>query len=343
MENCWSIEETALQGIMARLQNIDGAAAAAAFKPSEVRQTGYGVSNGVATLQLVGVMEKHLTWLGRILGGTSSAELRDQFRQAAADPYVKSIALRIDSPGGSLRGCGDLRDEVARVNASKPVHAFIEDVGASAAYQVASAARSISASRHAAVGGIGVYALLYDYSEAAKAAGIKAVLIKYGEHKGAGAPGTPITDSQLAEFQRTVDAWGAVFVADVAAGRRMSEATARKLADGRIHLGDQARQLGLVDRVESWDSFVSRVGAEASPQPATKPKPAAETWQAAVKAEAEALIAQGWSAAAAWAEAPIRADRKNPGLRSTVLAQGCINRGQLNQAAELLEIAADRA
>src|SRR5687767_7091256 len=88
----------------------------------------YTVTSGVAVLELAGVLMKY----GEGFSGTVSA--RRQVRNALGDSRAKAIVLRIDSPGGQMAGIYDLVDELLEANRKKPVLAFIEDTGASAAY-----------------------------------------------------------------------------------------------------------------------------------------------------------------------------------------------------------------
>jgi len=165
----------------------------------------------------------------------------------------------IDSPGGTVAGTRDLADEVARAAKQKPVVAYIEDLGASAAYWIASQANKIYANPTAIVGSIGTYGVICDFSAQAAMIGVKVHVLRAGQFKGAGEPGTEITPEQLAEWQRIVDQLNEHFVRGVAAGRKgLSLAAVRELADGRAHVGEAAVTLGLVDGVQSFDATLQQ-------------------------------------------------------------------------------------
>lgn len=204
---------------------------------------------GVALIDLSGVMTKYGSSLST---AGSTVVARQRLARAMKSSKVKSILLRIDSPGGSVSGVDDLARDVAAANQVKPVTAYIEDIGASAAYYVASQAGQVLANASAVVGSIGVFMLIYDYSGEAAQLGIKAVLIKAGEMKGAGAPGTEITEAQKDEWQREVDEAYAMFVMSVARGRGMDESAARALADGRVWGVQDAQDKGLIDGVMTF-------------------------------------------------------------------------------------------
>jgi len=134
------------------------------------------------------------------------------------------------------------------------VTAYIEDLGASAAYFVASQAGRIVANQAAEVGSIGTYGVVMDSSGMAAREGIKVHVVKAGRYKGMGVPGTEITSEQLVEMQRVVDAANALFIAAVARGRPMSADRVAELADGRVHIAAEALKLNLIDGIQTFDA-----------------------------------------------------------------------------------------
>jgi len=194
-------------------------------------------------------------------GGYSTVDARRQLRAMAGDDRVGAILLHIDSPGGHVAGTKELADEVAAVDAVKPVHAYLEDSGASAAYWVASQARTIASNAMAMVGSLGTFTVLHDFSKAAELEGVRVHVVSTGERKGAAAPGTPVTDGDLVEAQRLVDGFDAFFRAAVRDGRALGANDASAIWTGSVWLAGEAKGLGLVDRVETLDTAVERLTA----------------------------------------------------------------------------------
>ncbi len=217
----------------------------------------------VVTAEGVGILPLHgPTMKARSkYGGVSTVDARRQLRAMAADEKVGAILLHIDSPGGHVAGTKELADDVAAVDQQKPVHAYIEDTGASAAYWVASQARTIAANAMAMVGSLGTFTVLYDLSKAAEMEGVQVHVVSTGERKGAAAPGTPVTDADLAEAQRLVDGFDAFFRAAVRDGRELGAKEASGIWTGAVWLAGDAKGLGLVDRVEPFDATVERLTA----------------------------------------------------------------------------------
>lgn len=208
---------------------------------------------GVASVSIVGQMMKGPSKFG----GTSTVAVRSALRAAARDKEVSAIVLSIDSPGGHVAGTQELADDVAAVNETTPILAHIDDLGASAAYWVASQASSISVNRSGMVGSIGVMTSLIDSSGKAEAEGIKVIPVTSGPLKGAGMPGTEVTEEQIAETQSRVDAMAAQFFEAVKTGRGMDDKALAKVNTGAVFTATEALDLGLVDHVRSMDATAS--------------------------------------------------------------------------------------
>ena len=91
--------------------------------------------------------------------------------------------------------------------------------------------------------------------------GIQVHVVKAGAYKGAGTPGTEVDEKQLAEWQRLVDTLNQFFLDAVATGRRMDPKQVSKLADGRVHVGQEAVQLGLIDAVKTFEETLEEISS----------------------------------------------------------------------------------
>jgi ClpP class serine protease len=93
-------------------------------------------------------------------------------------------------------------------------------------------------------------------------------IVKAGQHKAIGVPGTEISEDDLAEVQRGVDSIYDIFVAAVARGNDMTAERAGMLADGRVHIGTDAVELGLADEVQSFNQTLENMIEENQESPA---------------------------------------------------------------------------
>jgi signal peptide peptidase SppA len=216
------------------------------------------VANGVAILPIVGSLVNRGAWIGANSGLVSYEGIAAQLREAQADPEVQAILLDIDSPGGEATGMFATANLVRTVNEVKPVLAFVNDVAASAAYGIASAAREIVVSPTSMVGSIGVVLTHLDRSGELEDRGVKPTLIHAGAHKVDGHPFGPLSDAVRADLQAEVLKIYDQFVGLVAEGRagRISAAAIRA-TEARTYLGADAIAQGLADRMASLDEVIA--------------------------------------------------------------------------------------
>lgn len=208
----------------------------------------------VAIVRLTGMLMKSQP----SMGGTSTIQARRDLRQAAADPDVTAIVLAIDSPGGTVAGTSDLAADVAAARKSKPVLAHIDDLGASAAYWVASQADKITAnSPTALIGSIGTLQVVYDQSAAAEKEGIRTLVFRTGPLKGLGTPGAPVTDEQAAHIQSLVDSIQQSFDAGVMKGRGLSASELANVRHGGVMTATAALNARLIDAIQPLSKTIA--------------------------------------------------------------------------------------
>lgn len=245
-ENLWLCEARWLGSAMRQLRSMPDA------ERRPIGRSKVKSNHRIATIPIQGPMEKRQSLLGCLFGGCSMLDVENEIFAALDDDSVGGILLWIDSPGGTFSGTQSLADAVALASKQKPTIAYISDLCASAAYWVASQANQIFGNRTAIVGSIGTFMVVDDSSKAAAAEGVTVHVIRAGEFKGAGIPGTEITAEQLADMSRLVNSLNLHFVADVSTARRIPRDQMRGIADGRVHVGQAAVGMNLIDGVKSF-------------------------------------------------------------------------------------------
>lgn len=181
-------------------------------------------------------------------GGTD--QVIKQLHEARDDASVKAVVLRINSPGGSASASQEVGEEVKKLRATgKVVVTSMGDVAASGGYWLAACTDKIYANSTTMTGSIGVYVPYANWEELYKKVGIYQEKIKSGAHKDILSPERAMTSEERAIIQVMVDDIYSQFVEVVAEGRKMDVEQVRKLADGRIFTGNQAKKLGLVDEL----------------------------------------------------------------------------------------------
>lgn len=257
----WAITEQAANVLLHRARTMDFHVHMNSQDVLDAQQRGaagaeYELSGGIAIVPIRGTLMKHESSFSN---GSGTVNARRKIRNAMKDPDVKQILLLVESPGGTSAGTKELADDVHSARQEKPVWAYCEDLCCSAAYWIASQAEKIFANDPAMIGSIGTYMVLNDFSKLYEDAGVKTHVIRAGDYKGAGMPGTQITDAQLAEFQRLVNQINDFFLTGVARGRGLNSKRVKELADGRCHMAADAKDLGLIDGVQTLDQTVTQL------------------------------------------------------------------------------------
>ena len=180
------------------------------------------------------------------------ATIKEELTRASRDESVKALVLRINTPGGTVTASDIIHHELKLFKASRkiPVIASIMDVGASGGYYIASAADRIMAHPSTVTGSIGVIMLTVNAHGLLEKVGVEATAITSGPRKDMGSPFRAMTPEERSLFQGLIDSFYQRFLTVVQEGRpNLQMEQIRKLADGRIYTGDQAKAAGLVDEI----------------------------------------------------------------------------------------------
>jgi signal peptide peptidase SppA len=222
----------------------------------------YTVADGVAVIPVVGSLVNRGVAIGEDASGFTSYEsLGLQLRAALADPAVQSILLDIDSAGGEASGMFALTQAIRAARAQKPVTAVVDDMAASAAYGIASSATDIVVSTTSISGSIGVVLMHLDQSQELEMKGRKPTMIFAGAHKVDGNPFGPLSETVRADLQREVNTFYARFIEQVAAGRPKLTTDSIRGTEARIYIGSEAIDVGLADRVGTFDETLARLAS----------------------------------------------------------------------------------
>ncbi len=173
-----------------------------------------------------------------------------QLRRAESDPNVRAVVLRINSPGGSASASQALYDQIRRLrDGGKKVVVHFADVATSGGYYVGAAGDRIVAQPTTITGSIGVIIVALDLRGLYEKIGIRERVIKSGPYKDILSTSRDLTREEEAILQKLVSDTLDQFVKVVVEGRNLPEAEVRRIADGRIFSGAEARTLKLVDEL----------------------------------------------------------------------------------------------
>lgn len=239
---------------------LDESARGRAFEPharsayfdEDRRPKPYRMQGAVALVDVCGPLDSRASWWCDDYGSIVA-----RARAAHADPAVRSVLYDVDSPGGATLGmvaaAGELR---ALAEASgKPTVAHTAGMACSAAYALAVAADRIVVTGDAAVGSIGVYAVVYDRTQANEKAGLDVRVVRSGSLKADPHPDVALTDASVARVRARVMELAQAFGAHV--GARRPQLGDPLALQGAAFYGADAVARGLADEVGTLGAAIT--------------------------------------------------------------------------------------
>lgn len=191
-------------------------------------------SNRVAVIELTGMID-------------SSKEIVEKLQKAVEDDSVKGVVLRINSPGGAVGPSQDIYLAVKSLKNKKPIVASMGALAASGGLYSALGATKVFAQPGTLTGSIGVIAQFPNFTRITDKIGVDMVTVKSGRLKDVGNAFRPMADEERAFLESTISEVHGQFVQAVVEGRGLTIEKVREFADGRVILGSQAKELGLID------------------------------------------------------------------------------------------------
>jgi protease-4 len=183
-----------------------------------------------------------------------------RLREAA---WIKAVVVRIDSPGGGVAPTQEIFEAIRKFKGQKPVIASMGSTAASGGYYIATACDKIIANPGTLTGSIGVIMQLANVEELMRKVGVRGYNIKSGPNKDVGSPFAELSPEGRAILQGLVENVHGQFVSAVARARDMDEGVVRKLSDGRVYSGAQAKALGLVDELGTFQDAIELAAKQA--------------------------------------------------------------------------------
>lgn len=209
--------------------------------------------------------------LVEIKGEIREAEdIVEQLKRYGKDSKVRGILVRVDSPGGGVSPSQEIYSELKRVREKKKIAVSMGSLAASGGYYISLPADIIVANPGTITGSIGVIMSFPIVEKLFKKWGIEIEAIKSREHKDIGSPFRPITEEERKMLSEVIGDVYEQFVGAVVENRKISREEVLEIADGRIFSGCQAKKLGLVDTLGSFEDAVKilaeEVGIEGEPK-----------------------------------------------------------------------------
>jgi protease IV len=185
-------------------------------------------------------------------------------KRVGSDSSVKGVIVRIDSPGGEVTASDDLWREMNLLSKKKPVVISMSDVAASGGYYMAMTGDPIIAYPQTETGSIGVVFGKPNLRGLYEKLGVSKDSLQRGKHADIDSDYTPLTDDERKTLREGIDESYRDFVSKVATARRRSYDQIDPVAQGRVWLGTQAKERGLVDELGGLETALAAVKKKAN-------------------------------------------------------------------------------
>ena len=178
-----------------------------------------------------------------------STKVIKDLQELADNSQVKAVVLRINSGGGDAYASEQIWRAVKELNKKKPVVVSMGGMAASGAYYMSMGAQYIMAQPTTLTGSIGIFGALPDFSDLmTKKLGFKYDEVKTNRNSAYASAGMsrPWSAEEITTMQNYVNRGYNLFRKRVAEGRKMSTEQVEKIAQGRVWLGTDAKNIKLI-------------------------------------------------------------------------------------------------
>ncbi|MGA2878565.1 MAG: signal peptide peptidase SppA [Bryobacteraceae bacterium] len=217
---------------------------------------------------------------GMITAGTGNETADDEsftgtgfiklLKQVENDSSIQGVIMRIDSPGGDAVASDDILHEAKNLSKKKPMVISMSDEAASGGYYVAVTGDPIIAYPNTLTGSIGVIFAKFTLHGLYDKVGVDAQLLTRGRYADIESEYVPLSDTARQKLTGQIDAFYRAFVSRVAEGRKRQFDQIEPLAQGRVWVGAQAKENGLVDQLGGLDRAIEVLKQQAHMSPSDR-------------------------------------------------------------------------
>lgn len=186
---------------------------------------------------------------GRVENAVAGDRFVTEIDRIRKDKSVKSVVLRVNSPGGSVVASEKIRAALELLKAEKPVVASYGNYAASGGYWISNGCQKIYSDATTLTGSIGVFSLIPEFSKVTDKIGVNIVTVGSNKHSDMLSLTRPFNAEETAYMQAYVEDVYEKFVNLVAAGRGLEPERVDEIAQGRVWTGSDAIGIGLVDEI----------------------------------------------------------------------------------------------
>ena len=187
-------------------------------------------------------------------------KIKIELEKAEKDNEVKGIVLRVNSPGGSALASEIIHHEISKI--SKPIYVSMGGVAASGGYYISAGATKIFATKSTITGSIGVVSVIPEISGLIKKSMVNIEKIEKGRYSGINSLTTNMTPGEIKKIKISSLGVYDEFKNRVSLGRHISLDKLENIAGGRIWLGEEGVENGLVDEIGGLETTIKTLGKD---------------------------------------------------------------------------------
>ena len=189
--------------------------------------------------------------------GISSSKTMKEIEKLRKDENVKSVVVRVNSPGGSAYGAEQIWHAIEELKKSKPVTVSMGNYAASGGYYLSAGANRIFANNNTITGSIGVFSVIPNLEGLMNKLGVKTQVVKTNPYADLlGNVARPLDEHEKEVLQEHVGEVYDMFLTRCSKGRSMPKPDVEKVAEGRVWVGQDAHSISLVDEIGTLDDAV---------------------------------------------------------------------------------------
>lgn len=231
----------------------------ASYSAAARRSDGVIIAGRTAIVPVFGVIDKRAGFWTDV----STDALGATVENLAVDRQVRSILMVYDTPGGSVAGVQELGEKMRDARDAKKIMGIADPMAASAGLWLISQSSEVAVTPSGQIGSLGVISMHVDASKMLEKEGIAVTLVTSSRFKAEGNPFGPLGEEALGERQGKVNHYHGAFVEAVAKGRGTTEhKVGKNFGEGRMLTPEQAKAVGMVDRVATLEHVLHLLGVE---------------------------------------------------------------------------------
>lgn len=193
--------------------------------------------------------------------GITTPDMIKTINKIHKDEDVKAVVLRVNSPGGSANASEQIWHAITTLQAKgMPVVVSMGDYAASGGYYISCCADYIYAEPTTLTGSIGIFGTVPNFKKIREKVGVDMDMVTTNTYSGmvTSMVMNGMNKNEQALMQAMIERGYDLFTKRCAEGRDMTQDAIKAVGEGRVWLGKDAVNIGLVDELGNINSAIEK-------------------------------------------------------------------------------------